>query len=168
MNKVKSETSPTYQLFPAQAPAAVADNLIIEQAKIILQNRMARATDPLSSPQMVKDHLIMHIALLEHEVFGMLHLDNRHRLIEDEQLFRGTLDGASGYPREVAKSMLAHNSAAVILYHNHPSGVPEPSQADQTLTRRLQDTSRLIDVRVLDHIVVGGTETVSFAERGLI
>jgi DNA repair protein RadC len=97
-----------------------------------------------------------------------LFLDNRHRVISFDQMFTGTIDGASVHPREVVKRALQHNAAAVILTHNHPSGIAEPSRADISLTRRLTDSLALIDVRVLDHIVVGGVETVSFAERGLI
>ena len=95
-------------------------------------------------------------------------LDNRHRLIAYEELFHGTIDGASVHPREVVKSALRYNAAAVILAHNHPSGVAEPSQADQRITKRLQDALTLVDIRVLDHFVVGDGEPVSFAERGLI
>ena len=98
----------------------------------------------------------------------MLHLDNRHRVIAFEELFRGTLDGASVHPREVVKQALHHNSAACILVHNHPSGIAEPSDADRRLTQRLKDALALVDIRTLDHFVVGGAEVVSFAERGLL
>ncbi len=103
---------------------------------------------------------------LEHEVFACLFLDNRHRVLEFRQLFRGTIDGCSAHPREVVKAALLLNSAAVIFAHNHPSGVPEPSRADLALTKRLQDALALVDIRVLDHIIVWGVETVSLAERG--
>jgi DNA repair protein RadC len=101
-------------------------------------------------------------------VFTCLFLDNRHRVIECEELFRGTIDGASVHPREVVKRALQLNAAALILAHNHPSGVAEPSQADQQLTRRLREALGLVDIRVLDHLVVGDGEAVSFAERGLL
>ncbi|MGB5209269.1 MAG: JAB domain-containing protein, partial [Gammaproteobacteria bacterium] len=94
--------------------------------------------------------------------------DNRNRLIGLEELFRGTIDGASVYPREVVRQALAHNAAAVILAHNHPSGVAEPSQADEAITRRLKNALALVDIRVLDHLVIGDGEAVSFAERGLL
>jgi DNA repair protein RadC len=105
---------------------------------------------------------------LEHEVFGCLFLDNQHAVIAAEDLFRGTIDGASVYPREVVKRALALNAAAVILYHNHPSGVSEPSQSDQRLTQRLKAALGTVDIRVLDHFVVGRAEALSFAERGLL
>jgi DNA repair protein RadC len=95
-------------------------------------------------------------------------LDNRHRVIGFEELFRGTLDGATVHPREVVKRALAHNAAAVILAHNHPSGVAEPSQADELITRRLKDSLALVDIRVLDHLVVGDSHCESMAERGLM
>ena len=100
------------------------------------------------------------------EVFAALFLDTRHRVICFEELFSGTIDGASVHPREVVRRALAHNAAAVILSHNHPSGVAEPSDADRRVTERLRDALSLVDVRVLDHIVVGDRETASFAERG--
>lgn len=105
---------------------------------------------------------------LEHEVFGCIWLDARHRVIEVEELFRGTLTQASVYPREVVKSALKHNAAAVIFYHNHPSGAAEPSNADEGLTRRLKEALELVDVRALDHFIIAHTKTTSFAERGLI
>jgi DNA repair protein RadC len=105
---------------------------------------------------------------MEREVFGCLFLDNRHRLIALEEMFLGTIDGASVHPREVVKRALKLNAAAVILAHNHPSGVAEPSQADELITARIRDALALVDIRVLDHLVVGGTTVTSFAERGLI
>lgn len=104
----------------------------------------------------------------EHEVFAVAFLDTRHRLIACEEMFRGTIDGASVFPREVAKAALAHNAAAVIFAHNHPSGVTDPSQADELITRRLQNALALFDVRVLDHFIVANGQATSFAERGLI
>ena len=103
-----------------------------------------------------------------HELFCCLHLDNRHRLIAFDELFRGTIDGASVHPREVVKQALARNAAAVILAHNHPSGVAEPSQADELITRRLREALALVDIRVLDHCIVADTGCLSFAERGLL
>jgi DNA repair protein RadC len=104
----------------------------------------------------------------EHEVFGCLFLDNRHRVIAFDELFRGTLNGTAVYPREVAKRAMHHNAAAVILVHNHPSGVAEPSRQDELLTAKLQDALEALDIRVLDHFVVGDGEVVSFSERGLL
>ena len=108
------------------------------------------------------------LAALEHEVFVGLFLDSQHRLIADRELFRGTLAQTSVYPREVVKSALALNAAAVIFAHNHPSGVAEPSRADELLTQSLKAALQLVDVRTLDHFVVAGAHVVSFAERGLL
>ena len=140
---------------------------ILNKAKELLAVRFDRG-EPISSPDESREYLVSQLATLEHEVFSVLFLDNRHRVISFDQMFTGTIDGASVHPREVVKRALQHNAAAVILAHNHTSGVPEPSRADQSLTRRLVDALGLVDVRVLDHIVVGGIETVSFAERGLL
>ena len=102
-----------------------------------------------------------------HEIFAVLFLDQRHRVIKFEEMFQGTIDGANVYPREVVKKALHHNAAAVILAHNHPSGVAEPSQSDERITQRLKDALALVDIRVLDHFVIGD-DIVSFAERGLL
>jgi DNA repair protein RadC len=144
------------------------DNEIISRALQILESRITYASSqPLTSPNDSKDYVRLRLAEREHEVFAVLFLDNRHSVIQYEEMFRGTIDGTSVHPREVVKSALAHNAAAVILAHNHPSGVAEPSQADMAITNRLKDALALIDVRVLDHLVVGET-VVSLAERGLI
>ena len=105
---------------------------------------------------------------LEHEVFCCLYLDNRHRVLRFDQLFRGTIDGTSVYPRELVKEALAVNAAAVIVAHNHPSGVAEPSQADERITNRLKSALDLVDIRLLDHLIIGNAETTSLASRGLI
>lgn len=125
-------------------------------------------TDVVSNPKSTRAFLSQNYGGFEHEIFGVLFLDTRHRVLAHEILFRGTIDGASVHPREVAKRCLDHNAAAVILFHNHPSGVCEPSGADQTITRRLQETLSLLDVNVLDHIIVGHGSQTSFAERGLL
>jgi len=122
----------------------------------------------LTSPQATREFLLARLRDLGHEVFCCLFLDNRNRVIHFEELFRGTIDGTSVYPREVVKHALARNAAAVIFAHNHPSGVAEPSQADECITRRLRDALGLVDIRVLDHLVVGDGVCVSFAERGLL
>ena len=122
----------------------------------------------LSSPRDAQDFLRTKLARLEHEVFAVLYLDNRHRVLAFEELFRGTLNGTAVYPREVVKRSLALNCAAIIMVHNHPSGNPEPSTADEVLTQRLRETLSLVDVRVLDHLVVGCEGIVSFADRGLV
>jgi DNA repair protein RadC len=122
----------------------------------------------LSSPQVVRDFLRVKLGALEHEVFAVLMLDAQNRLIEYVELFRGTVSQASVYPREVVKEALARNSAALMLVHNHPSGVAEPSRAYEHLTQTLKAALTLVDVRVLDHLIVAGSDVLSFAERGLL
>jgi DNA repair protein RadC len=139
----------------------------LEMGRRYLEARMARG-DALGSPTDTRDFLTARLRGYAHEVFACLFLDNRHRVIAFEEMFRGTIDGTSVHPREVVKRALAHNAAAIIAAHNHPSGVAEPSQADRSLTRRLQDALTLVDVRLLDHFVIGDGEAVSFAERGWI
>ena len=149
-----------------QYRVASADE-VIAQSWGVLADRV-RPGVTLSSPQAVKDYLRLEIGLLEHEVFCVVFLDAQHRVIELRQMFRGTVTQTSVYPREVVKEALQLNAAAVILAHNHPSGVPEPSRADEFLTQTLKSALLLVDVRVLDHLVVTATAVVSFAERGLI
>jgi len=124
--------------------------------------------DVLASPEDVRRYLALHLAGLTQEVFGALFLDNRHRVIAYRELFVGTIDSAAVYPREVVRCCLALNAAAVIFAHNHPSGMAEPSDTDVRLTRKLVDALALIDIRVLDHLVVGKGVTTSLAERGLM
>jgi DNA repair protein RadC len=128
----------------------------------------ARESDALSSPQAVRDYLRLSLEGREHEVFVAVFLDAQNRVIVAEELFRGTLTQTSVYPREVVKSALRHNAASVIFAHNHPSGVAEASQADQALTESLKRALALVDIRVLDHFIVGRGRTFSFAERGLL
>jgi DNA repair protein RadC len=132
-----------------------------------LECRLRRGT-ALGSPADTRQFLTARLRHHEQEVFACLFLDNRHRLIAFEELFRGTVNGASVHPREIAKRALHHNAAAVIIAHNHPSGVAEPSQADRAITARIRDAMALIDVRLIDHFVVGDGEIASFAERGWI
>jgi DNA repair protein RadC len=122
----------------------------------------------LTSPDAARNYIKARLAGYPHEVFACLFLDNRHRLIEYEELFRGTIDGASVHPREVVRRALRANAAAVIFAHNHPSGVAEPSQSDLRITQRLKDALALVDVRVLDHVIVGEGQGTSLADRGLI
>ena len=124
--------------------------------------------DALTSSELTRQYLRARLQHYEHEVFACLYLDNQHRVVKLEELFSGTIDGAAVYPREVVKRCLHNNAAAVIFAHNHPSGIAEPSQADIGITARLTAALNTIDVRVLDHIVVGRCEAVSFAERGLL
>jgi len=142
------------------------------QAALELSRRFlesaVRRSDVITSPADTRRFVLARLRGHRREVFACLFLDNRHRVIEFEELFFGTVDSASVYPRELVRRALQHNAAAVILAHNHPSGVAEPSQADAAITRRIADALALVDVRVLDHLVVGDTETVSLAERGLM
>ena len=147
--------------------AAVSDDDVIAAALRIVSQRVA-TTDVLSNPRATREYLALRFAGLEHEVFCCAFLNCRNRVIAFEELFRGTIDGASVHPREVVKRALHHNAAAVILAHNHPSGVAEPSQADELITHRLKEALALIDVRVLDHLVTGGETVESMAERGLL
>ena len=141
---------------------------IVEQALAILEERACYKTDYLGSPSAVRDFLKLKIGALEHEEFWVVWLDSQNRVIQFEGMFRGTLTQASVYPREVVKTALKHNAAAAIFAHNHPSGVPEPSRADEMLTKTLKDALALVDVRVLDHFIVAGTKITSFAEQGLL
>lgn len=127
-----------------------------------------RAGRVLSKPDETRDFLRLRLADYRNEVFGCLFVDNRHRIIAVRELFQGTIDGASVYPRVVVQQAMEVNAAAVVFFHNHPSGVAEPSHADEAITRRLKDALALVDVRVLDHFVVSAGESVSFAERGLL
>lgn len=138
-----------------------------ELAKRALAEELRRDT-LLNSPSKVHDYLRLRLGHLAHEVFVALFVDAQNRLIAAEELFRGTLTQTSVYPREVVKRALAFNAAAVVFAHNHPSGVAEPSRADEMLTRALKEALQLVDVRVLDHLIVGQGGTMSFAERGLL
>lgn len=140
---------------------------ILEAARQVIEQQLQRGV-ACTAPQAVRDYLRTKLAGFPYEVFAVMFLDNQHRLIEYVELFRGTIDQATVYPREVVKEALARNAAAVIFAHNHPSGCSEPSRADQALTQRLKDALALVDVRTLDHVVVAGNTTVSFAERGLL
>ena len=140
---------------------------LLDLALRVLAHRHRRG-ESLTSPETSRAYLRLKIAERKYEVFGCLFTDNRHRIIAFEELFRGTIDGASVHPRVVVQRALELNSAAVLLVHNHPSGVAEPSQADQRITQRLRDALALVDVRVLDHFIVTAEDSVSFAERGLL
>lgn len=140
---------------------------VLELSRRHLAETLQRG-DALTSVADTRRYLTARMRHLPHEVFAVLFLDNRHRVIAYEELFFGTIDGASVHPRQVVRRALHHNAAALILAHNHPSGVAEPSRADEQITLRLRDALGLIDVRVLDHFVIGDGESVSFAERGLL
>jgi DNA repair protein RadC len=153
---------------PGLGPAKSAQlQAVLELARRSLREDVRRDT-ALNSPGAVRDYLRLTLARREHEVFMALFLDAQNRLLVAEELFRGTLTQTSVYPREVVKRALALNAAAVIFAHNHPSGVAEPSRSDELLTATLRQALTLVDVRVLDHLIVAGSATVSFAERGLL
>lgn len=139
----------------------------LELARRSLAEQLAERPS-LANPRDSGEYLRARLRHLPYEVFGCLYLDNRHRVLAFEELFRGTVDGASVHPREVVRACLAHNACAVIFAHNHPSGVAEPSAADQAITRELRNALQLVGVRVLDHLVIGAGEPVSMAARGLI
>jgi len=140
---------------------------VLEMARRHLDERLQKG-DTLSSPSDTRRYLASKLRDHHQEVFACLFLDNRHRIIRFEELFFGTIDGASVYPREVVKRTLHHNAAAIIFAHNHPSGIAEPSQADRHITRQLKHALELIDVRVLDHIIIGDGEHTSLAELGML
>ncbi len=140
---------------------------VLQAALRVLAGQM-HGGEALSSPQVVRDFLRIKLGTLEHEVFALIHLDAQNRVIDYVEMFRGTVSQTSVYPREIVKESLARNSAALILVHNHPSGVAEPSRADEILTQTLKSALALVDVRVLDHLIVAGANILSFAERGLL
>ena len=140
---------------------------ILEAARQAIEQKMQRGAE-FSSPAVVKEYLRTKLAGFEHEVFAVLFLDTRHRVLAYEELFRGTIDGAEVHPREVVRRALGHNAAAVIVGHNHPSGCPDPSAADRAVTQRLKQALALVDVRLLDHFVVGDGAPVSLAARGWV
>lgn len=163
-NKIKNEEAPQY----ITIPDVESEDEIIREALEILRVRMNKPAVFITSPDDIKRYLKLKLMALEHEVFAVIFLDNRHGVIEYEEMFRGTIDGASVYPREVVKRALYHNAASVIFSHNHPSGNPEESVADLTITNRLKSAMEIVDIKVLDHIIIGNSETTSFAEKGIL
>ncbi len=140
---------------------------LIALALAVLQERHKPGV-LLPNPNETRDYLRLRLGDCKAEVFGCLFLDSQHRVIETAELFQGTVDGAAVYPRVVVQQALALNAAAIMFFHNHPSGVAEPSHADEAITKRLKNALALVDIRVLDHFVVAAGESVSFAERGLL
>lgn len=151
---------------PGLGPTKYAQLQAVKELGLRLAKENLAEPDNMTSSRQVGEYLCQHLGHYQREVFALLMLDSQHRLICLEELFRGTIDSASVHPREVVKSALKHNAAAVILSHNHPSGVAEPSQSDRLITDSLVDALDLVGVRVLDHIVVGRKQWVSFADRG--
>ncbi len=159
---------PTPLAFHTPATNTAEEDRTVYQALAILRRRMSESGMDLSSPQAVRRFLWLQLALEPRELFAVLWTDAQNRLIEAEVVFAGTLTQASVHPREVVKGGLRHNAAGVILAHNHPSGSPEPSRADIALTAALKTALALVDIKVLDHFVVGRGGTLSFAQRGLL
>ena len=156
------------RLVRGMGPAKAAElKAVLELTRRALLEEIS-AKDALTSPNAVRDYLRLYLSALPHEAFMALFLDSQHRLLCADELFRGTLAQTSVYPREVVKAALQHNAAGAILYHNHPSGIAEPSRADDMLTRELKTALALVNVKVLDHFIVTAGETMSFAERGQI
>ena len=164
LSTLLNESIPSYDLQPkVRTKLQVAKELVRRSLLETMRHR-----DVLSSPASVRDYLRMTLTGRDYEVFVVLFLDAQNRVIQPEEMFRGTLTQTSVYPREVVKRSLVNNAAAVIFAHNHPSGVAEPSHADELLTQSLKQALALVDVRVLDHFVVAGSGVMSFAERGLL
>jgi DNA repair protein RadC len=157
------------RLQPLFSDASAPAKLLVarELVKRLLSEELSRGC-ALTSPGAVRDYLKLILGDRDHEVFVCLWLDAQHRVIRTEEAFRGTLTHTSVYPREIVKSALAANAAAVLFAHNHPSGIAQPSQADELLTRNLKEALALVEVKVLDHFIVAGRQSISFAERGLL
>jgi DNA repair protein RadC len=163
----RSEPAAVYQISPP-APVTQDDDAVITRALEILDGRLRVPGVGLSSPRDVFDYCKLRLAQKQHEVFMVLYLDNQHRLIDAREEFKGTLSQTSVYPREIAKNALELNAGAVILAHNHPSGLLEPSIADKRLTETLRALLGQLEIRVLDHVIVGRANSLSFAEKGLL
>src|ERR1700722_13745799 len=159
-----------HNLFVRGADGAVepaSSQQILAAARQVLAHRVRRGA-ALTSPHKVREYLSMRLGFLDYEIFAVILLDRRHRVIEYVELFRGTIDGASVHPREIVKLALEKGAAACLLFHNHPSAVNEPSHADEFITTRVRDALALIDVRTLDHLIVGAGGVLSMAEKGLL
>jgi DNA repair protein RadC len=169
LNRLFAATQAEFSAHHGMGPAKYAQlQAVLEMARRTLGEAMRQGT-LFSSPAAVRDYLRLKLANLPYEVFFAIWLDAQNRLIAAEELFRGTLTQTSVYPREVVKAALSHNAAAVVLAHNHPSGLAEPSRADELLTRELKQALAMVDVRVVDHFIVAGqSQPLSFAERGMI
>ena len=162
--KVQTETSPEYIVKSSNTE----QDAIIASAKRILESRLRTFGVAFTSPDLVKDFLLIKLSALESERFDVLFLNSQNKLIEHIPMFCGTIDGASVYPREIIKKALELNASALIIAHNHPSGSLVPSHADKDITKKIKDAAELMDIRLLDHLIVGGMDTYSFAENDLI
>lgn len=170
MNPISHETAASYEAaHSVNIDLKVATDAALQLLLAELQRRNLYATvDEFTTPDRVKNYLTLSLALEEREHFHVLFLNNQHKLLLDARLFSGTIDGASVYPREVVKQALQCNAAAVILAHNHPSGICAPSEADKSMTDKIRQALATVDIRTLDHIIVGHMETYSFAEQGVL
>jgi DNA repair protein RadC len=167
-NQIKDDPMETLYIRSGSEFREATREEIIARAQALISQRFRTGSRPMSNPDFTAAFLRLHLGNLDYEVFGVLFLDTRHRLIAIEDMFRGTINTASVYPREIAQAILKHRAASVILYHNHPSsGVAEPSAADEAITRKIQQALDLFDVKVLDHVIVGES-TFSFAQAGLL
>ena len=163
MFEVRSQDHPEYEFGKTEK-----ENATIEKALQILKSRIKERGDFMEKPADVENFLKIQFSEMEYEAFSVIFLDNQHRLIAFEEMFKGTINGSSVHPREVMKAALKHNAAAVILSHNHPSGIATPSSADKQITKILVDAMELIDVRILDHIIIGDGDSFKFSEAGYI
>ncbi len=152
---------------PTPKPDSVSDAQVLSWAETILEQRFQRS-NYLTHPGDAQDYLKVILAHHSTELFGMIFLDNQHGILGFNVLFQGTIDGAAVYPREVVKTALKRDAAAVVLAHNHPSGIAQPSLADRTITQRIISALDTVDIRVLDHLIIAGNQTVSFAELGIL
>jgi DNA repair protein RadC len=172
MNKVSTETSATYHTVPPSDEAALLEILgghheaAMKYAKIVIHKKLIDG-DYVNCVSDIKNYLLIHLSDSEHEVFGVVWMDNQNKIIAMSDMFRGTVNSSAVYPREVVKEALAHNATSAILYHNHPSGMTIASESDKQITKTLQKAIQLVDVQVLDHIIIGKGGTSSFAERGI-
>lgn len=164
-DRIRMEDAPEYRS-RIDADGTASEDAVIDRAIAILYQRLCRPDAYVTQPADAKKYLVTMLAQEPSEVFSVLWLDNRHGVLAFEKVFQGTVDGASVHPRELVRRAITHNAAACIIAHNHPSGIEAPSGADFRITERVRDALALIDVRVLDHIVVGGTNTHSMAEHG--
>ena len=160
-----SSTDFVRQTLTGQMP--VMDSEIVSAALGILAKRIAKGSI-IKNMEDAKKYLAVRFADLQHEVFAIVYLTNRHAVIACDEIFRGTIDGASVYPREVVKSALQYNAAAILIAHPHPSGICEPSHADEMITTRIREACALLDIRLIDHVIIAGADSISFAQRGLL
>jgi DNA repair protein RadC len=160
--------APTLYVRESSEYVALTDDEVLNHARRLLELNVRPGRQVLQTPTATRDFLRFRLSRLDYEVFGCLYLDTRLALIEMEELFRGTLDEAAVYPREVVKAAIRHGARSVIVYHNHPSGVAEPSAADENITKRLRQALAVIEVTLLDHLIVGDLVVYSFSDHGLL